>query len=296
MKKSLLLLCLLYGLQSIVALQKNQTVKNAKGTIKLLGQIDKSGLTKAPFNEWFQKNYNDYIVNTPLTNTYKNDLKDYKIKVFLGTWCGDSKQEVPRFYKAIEAMNFSTENLEVIAVDRIPEAYKQSPTGEEKGLNIHRVPTFIFYKDGKEVNRIVERPKATFERDIHAIVKGSYSPNYIVAGYLEGMIATSGLNVLKTQETQLIEKLSEYVKGSRELNTYGYVNLRAGNNEKAIYIFNLNTKLFPYKANTFDSLGEAYFESKDYKNALKNFNKALTLKPNHKNAIKMIDKIKVAMK
>ena len=69
----------------------------------------------------------------------------------------------------IEAANFPQDQLEVIAVDNDRDSYKQSPTAEEKGLNIHRVPTFIFYKDGNEVNRIVESPVETFERDILAI-------------------------------------------------------------------------------------------------------------------------------
>jgi len=77
----------------------------------------------------------------------------------MGTWCGDSKREVPRFIKVLEAANFPVDNLKIVAVDRRKEQYKKSPTGEEWGLSIKRVPTFIFYKNGKESNRIIESPR-----------------------------------------------------------------------------------------------------------------------------------------
>jgi tetratricopeptide (TPR) repeat protein len=183
----------------------------------------------------------------------------------------------------------------VIAVDRTTDAYKQSPTGEEKGLNIHRVPTFIFYKDGKEVNRIVESPKTTFEYDIKAILNGKYTANYMAANYLEGLIKTNGIDSLKDMEETLVSRLSDFVKGSRELNTYGYVKLRSGAIKEALYIFDLNTKLFPFKSNVYDSLGEAYFESKNYESALTNYAKVLSLEPKNENAQHMISKITAEM-
>ena len=64
--------------------------------------------------------------------------------------------------------------------------------------------------------------------------------------------------------------------------------------EKALYVFDLNTKMFPKSANVFDSLGEAYYANKNYAEALKNYNKVLELKPKDKNALKMIEEIKKA--
>ena len=217
--------------------------------------------------------------------------------MFLGTWCGDSKKEIPRFYKVLETTKFPENQLQVIAVNRTKDAYKQSPNHEEKGLNIHRVPTFIFYKNGKEVNRIVEHPKETLERDmLNIVTKNKYTPNYVAANYMHYLLNTKPMDSLKSQELNLASRLAEFVKGSRELNTFGYSLLRSNQTDKALFVFNLNTKIFPYKYNVYDSLGEAYFEIKNFTEALKNYYKVLSLKPDDKNAVSMIDNIKSEIK
>jgi uncharacterized protein YcsI (UPF0317 family) len=50
---------------------------------------------------------------------------------------------------------------------------KKTPTGSAKENDITNVPTFIFYRDGKEINRIVESPVAFLEDDILAILSGA---------------------------------------------------------------------------------------------------------------------------
>lgn len=156
-----------------------QVPKDHNNRERLLGQISKSDLIQNSFASWFTPNYNDYKVDTKTLNTIKEDLKEYKIVVFMGTWCGDSKRETPPFYKILEAANFPMENFNIVAVDNAKNNYKKSPGGEEKGLNITHVPTFILYKNGIEVNRIVESPVISLEKDLKAIVTGStYIPNY----------------------------------------------------------------------------------------------------------------------
>lgn len=294
MKRTVLLLIILLNLHFGFSQTLNHLEIDENGNELLLGEINKKGFAKSPFNAWFSKNYDDYLVNKKVVKLLKNELNGYEIKVFLGTWCGDSKREVPNFYKVLDAANFPEDQLKVIAVDRTAEAYKQSPNGEEKGLNIHRVPTFIFYKEGKEVNRIVESPKETLERDIYKIVSNNkYTSNYMAVNYIDRLLHSKTVDNLKLEESVLVSKLAEYVKGSRELNTYGYVLLSSNQTEKALYVFDLNTKIFPYKLDTYDSLGEAYFKTKNSNEALKNYYKVLSFKPDDKNALKMIETIKL---
>lgn len=153
-----------------ITLKNNQKI--------LVGKIDERGLTHSTYNTWFQKNYDDYALDENTISEFSEKLSTYHIKLFMGTWCGDSKREVPKFLKILEHAKFPLEKLQMVAVDVRKDHYKKSPTGEEWGLQILRVPTIIFYKNGREVNRIIETPNKTLEEDILAIIQGnSYVPN-----------------------------------------------------------------------------------------------------------------------
>ncbi|SHG43633.1 thioredoxin family protein [Flagellimonas flava] len=157
----------------------NQEILLEDGKQFLLGKIDLEGLQSSPYETWFNSGFDAYQVDQTLVALFKEGLNDHYIKLFLGTWCGDSKREVPRFLKILKAANFPMENIEIVALDRRKGKVKTSPTKEEKGLNIIRVPTMLFYKNGVESNRIVESPITSLEEDIAEIVHGKpYTPNY----------------------------------------------------------------------------------------------------------------------
>lgn len=277
--------------------QTNKVTKDKKDKPMLIGKVNQKGLKKEPFKAWYTKNYNDYLVNDKVVHKIKDSLKDYTIKVFFGTWCGDSKKGVPQFLSVLDKADFPKKQIELVALDNKEGAYKQSPKAYEKGLNIHRVPTFIFYKNGKEVNRIVESPRATFERDILKLLTTTkYKPNYYAVTVLEDALQEKGLDSLKLIENALKHQLSEMSTGSKALNSYGYIKMNANKLDEAEFILKLNTKLYPFSANTFDSLAELYFEKKQYQNALKTYYKALALLPESKNAKEMIAKIEEKIK
>lgn len=64
-----------------------------------------------------------------------------------------------------------------------------------------------------------------------------------------------------------------------ELNNYGYQLLNNKQMDMAIDVLKINTQRHPKSANTWDSLGEAYFLNGDKKNAAANFKKSLSLNP-----------------
>ena len=128
----------------------------------LVGKAQKSDLQQEPFNQWFSEDYNDYTLTEDTENELESKLKDYTITIFMGTWCEDSQNQVPKFYKILEEVDFPSKKTTLITMARD----KTTPELFEKGLNIKNVPTFILYKDGKEVNRIVESPVISLEQDI----------------------------------------------------------------------------------------------------------------------------------
>lgn len=134
----------------------------------LLGKISVSDLKAAPYAKWFVDGYETYDVKGTKMEDLKTLLDGVNIKIFMGTWCSDSQREVPRFYKILDALEFPYQNSEWIAVNR----EKNTPDQFEEGLNILRVPTFIFYKYGQELGRIVEYPIKSLEADMLKILSG----------------------------------------------------------------------------------------------------------------------------
>ncbi len=119
--------------------------------------------------------YEAYKPSQETLEIIKNNINDYKIKVFMGTWCGDSKREVPKLYKLLDQSGYNMNNIEMQAVKHD----KTLPDDLQKEYGVHHVPTIIFYKDGKEVNRFVEYPQENFEEDIAKIVSGrEYQDSY----------------------------------------------------------------------------------------------------------------------
>lgn len=84
----------------------------------------------------------------------------------------------------------------------------------------------------------------------------------------------------KNEEADKMMNQAYDLASNSELNAYGYQLLNSGQQDKAIEVFILNTKKNPKDANTFDSLGEAYFTKGDKKNAIINFKKSLSMNPN----------------
>ena len=171
--KFLYTLLFVFLIVSCSAPQKITAVKNNRGY--LIGVADKNSFNQAPYQQWFSKNYDAYSVDQSLVNALKKDLKGVTIKGFMGTWCGDSRRETPRFYKVLEAANFNFKNLELVTVNRS----KKTPDNLQEGYNIIRVPTFIFFKDEKEIGRYVEYARESLEKDIATIVSGKpYKHSY----------------------------------------------------------------------------------------------------------------------
>ena len=248
-------------------------------TPKLIGKFNKEGLSTNSYASWFNKNYEDYKVADNLPETMGNELSKYRIELYMGTWCGDSKREVPRFYKVLDELNFPLERLTSVAVNNDSKFYKQSPGGEHEGKNIHRVPTFIFYKNGKEVNRIVESPRTTLEEDIQNILSGSYTPNYESVHWLHEQLTDNGDEILQKRSKKLVKQLQPLVDRVYDLNTYASVLYYSGRTSTAIEVLRLNLKLFPQEAYAYASLGSKLGQTGSTREGITLLEQAIELDP-----------------
>ncbi|MDF1550652.1 MAG: methyltransferase domain-containing protein, partial [Bacteroidales bacterium] len=77
------------------------------------------------------------------------------------------------------------------------------------------------------------------------------------------------------------------------INSFGYKLLNKKKNKEALEIFKINVKKFPHSSNAYDSLAEAYMLDNQKEPAIRNYQKALELNPNHRNAEEMIKKLSI---
>lgn len=288
MKKIVLLL-----LNMVLILQAfGQSYTDKKGNTHLWGAVNLDDLTQSDYFDWYSKNFEEHT--SYLTKEEGKHLKNTKVKIFLGTWCGDTKYLVPRFIKTWKQMKLDLDDLEFIAVHNSDDQYKQGPKGETVGYNIHKVPTFIFEKDGEEVGRIVERTVFNLDTDIMQIAKGQpYEERYQGVTILNKIINELPEDSLfvKQNLNTIYKSIRREVSNSGELNAFGYVLKAQRSLRKAEFVFLLNKYLFPYTPNVYDSYGEILLAQGRFEEAKEQYEEVLRIKPKDENAISQLHHI-----
>ena len=139
---------------------------SSKGEKMVVGKISYKKLVD--FSKKWENSDQTYL-------NLKNDSKlrslffNIKIKIFMGTWCEDSIREIPYLFNILNSINYNIESVEIICVDE----NKNTPEGYEKDFEIIKVPTIIFFKKNEEINRIVEFPVETLQKDIIKILSNN---------------------------------------------------------------------------------------------------------------------------
>lgn len=281
MKNALFFAFLLLAGEALSQSQNVILITDDQGNTKLLGQAPVKQLEKKPFKEWFKPTYDDYTLDEDIIRQFPGQVSTFdSIALFMGTWCGDSRREVPRFYKVLDALAFDHQKVNLVAVDRTFQNYKQSPGREEAGLNIHRVPTFIFYKDSIEIGRIVESPKISLEKDMLAITGGKeYTPNYEVVQALQRLFEEYETEDVLAMKDSLAMAYKGKVKSKYELNTYGLVLFSSFQMAEARVAYEINRLIFPTEALPHTSLARFELVLGNKKIALSDLEKARTSVP-----------------
>ena len=134
----------------------------------LLGYFQEEMMRKAPHDSWFLPQYNNYAPNEmDVHEITALDLTDVTVLIVSGTWCPDTRREVPRFLKLIDQCGLQRMKVKHLGVD----LNKVAPVGDYEQLEIKRIPTFIVYRENVEIGRIIEFPKTSLERDLLEILR-----------------------------------------------------------------------------------------------------------------------------
>ncbi|ATP55459.1 thiol reductase thioredoxin [Pedobacter ginsengisoli] len=144
-----------------------QVEDSSTGEIILLNTCTRDAITTFPsMRKMYDNGYSKYIPESGALNEIELLLKGKTITIVLGTWCGDSREQLPHFLKTTDASSLDKKDITFICVDRT----KKAENGSLENLNIDRVPTFIIYDDEKELGRIIEKPIISIEEDLALIL------------------------------------------------------------------------------------------------------------------------------
>lgn len=147
---------------SLKAQESDIIVKDSiTGNDILYGATTREGLSN--IGSWFTEEYQLYSPDQTAIDLLKINIdKLPHLFIVLGTWCGDSKEHVPHFYKIADMIGYPEEKIFMVSVDR-------KKTGGDFCLadfEITLVPTFIFTQKGEEIGRIIETPIISLEQDL----------------------------------------------------------------------------------------------------------------------------------
>ncbi len=244
----------------------------------LLGLCSRDSLLTHPYKNWFEPNYYSYLPDTNLIVKLRKALtSEISIEIYFGTWCGDSKRDVPRFFKILDAANFSDKQIRLIGVD-VGENYKQSPGGETIGNGIYRVATFRILKNGFELGRITEHPVYTIEDDLYRILtRRDYEPNFHAYRLINQWLVDKTLTNSNVSLRGLAKQLKPLLISSSELNACVQVLIAQNSCEEAIAVARINAYIFYDNAETYAILAKALSKSEQHKEALENIEYAIKL-------------------
>ena len=131
----------------------------------LIGKVNLSAFSDSA---WFK----DQDPLDSLGNVCKIQIDSFSqninIKVYFGSWCSDSHHWLPYSVKLLGGTNLFN-RVEFIGLPK--DLIMRDSIAPE--MSITRVPTFIFYRNEKEVGRIIENPEGHFASDLINILRSS---------------------------------------------------------------------------------------------------------------------------
>lgn len=116
--------------------------------------------------------------------------------------------------------------------------------------------------------------------------------------HLRNLFTAGKLDQVESEAKKMVaDPKYRYVKFEQKINQAGYDLLNSKQVDQALYVFELNTKLYPKSANTWDSFAEANWKANNIEKAVEYYNKAIELDPNGvtgDNSRRMLEQIKKA--
>jgi thiol-disulfide isomerase/thioredoxin len=215
----------------------------------LIGPVSRAALKTPPYSEWFESNYSRYQPDEKTLVELRPLLTGVSLEAYFGTWCGDSRRQIPRLSHLLDAAGADEKVLSLVALSDRPTEFKQSPGRPEAKRYVHRTPTIVVVRDGKEVGRIVETPSMTLEADLLAILQGhGPTPKYGAEAWVHRLftdlspeeamkaVRSGGPEVLKLGDPDSLSHYAEQdlLKNGRALEAKAVLDLHLSLNPRSV--------------------------------------------------------------
>ena len=150
-----------------IAQNQFQSLSERPGEKTLKGIISREVLQTDTSFKWYAENLKGYSPNAAALEELKKNKDSVQLLIFMGTWCEDSHNIIPKFFALTDAAGFSPDRITLIGVDR----QKKTVGHLAEALNITNVPTIIVLKNGKETGRVIEYGKyGLFDKELGEII------------------------------------------------------------------------------------------------------------------------------
>lgn len=169
--KALLFILFTLGFIHMAQAQEFVREKDPKtGKPILRGKMSFRDIQDETTNAWFYKGASAYEPKDEAIRTLRGVSAPYRFVVFLGTWCEDTQDLLPKFYKMLNQANIDLNAVELYGVDR----NKESLNLEHVFYNVKKVPTFIVMHQHREVGRLIESVNLSIEEDLAAMMEKDF--------------------------------------------------------------------------------------------------------------------------
>lgn len=168
MKKVILITVTLVLTLSVYAQNQYQVLVERPNEKTLKGILSRELLLSDTSFHWYAENLKGYKPNAAAIEGLQKHKDSVQLIAFMGTWCEDSHNVIPKLYTLLDTAGFSTDRLSLIGVDR----NKKTLSHLSEALNVTKVPTIIVLKNGKEYGRVIEFGKyGLFDMELGEILK-----------------------------------------------------------------------------------------------------------------------------
>lgn len=182
MKKILIITIALFAIASCEAQQQTapatagnvpyETI-NGNNEVTLKGLLSRKIIESDTTFKWFKNNYALGTADASAVQAFQQQKDKFHVIIFGGTWCEDTQNLLPVFYRLADKSGLPDSSITFIGVDR----KKQTLDNLSAAFNITHVPTFIVMHNGKEAGRVVEYGKyGQIDKELGEIVNSLPQP------------------------------------------------------------------------------------------------------------------------